>query len=135
MYIWVVHALGSQFFPHIWYRIQPENVNTLIRQGQQHFHNLIEYLWVFIIQIPLKFIKTGHYKFLEVWVPGEVPRGNARENFCHMLLIFFRDRVIVKHKIHVVVIMVALPVFLHPDMLLCRMVQHKVNTGADALGL
>ena len=133
MYIGMVHTNSSQFFPHVWYRIQTEDVNPFVGKGKHYLHNLVEYLRIFVIQIPLEFIKPGHYEFLKIRIPGKIPRSHSRKNFCHVLLIFFGDRVVIKHKIHVVIVVIAFSVFLHPKVLFCRMVQHKINTGADSL--
>ena len=128
----MVHAPGSDFLPHIRDCIQPEDIDAFVCQRQQHFHNLVEHLRIGIIQIPLKFIETGHHILVQIRIPGEISRRNTRKNLRHRLFIFLRDPVIVEHVIHIVVIMISLFIFLYPDMLLRRMVQHKIDAGADS---
>ena len=133
MHIGEIHAGSSNFFPNIWYRIQPENVNAFICKRKHHFHNLIEHLGIAVIQIPLEFIKPGHHILSDILIISKISRRHLWKYLCQSLLIFPGYGIIIKHKIHIIIVMIPFFIFLDPDMFFRRMIQHKINTSAYSL--
>ena len=53
MYLGKIPALRIQFLPYIWDGVNPDDIDSLIRQEQEIIHHLIKYPWILVIQIPL----------------------------------------------------------------------------------
>ena len=127
MHLGKVSARRIQFLPYIRHRIYAYDIYPFISQEKEIVHHFVEYPGIFIIQIPLVWVKRSHHKMLLIRQICKIPRCGGREYLRHGLLIQGRYVGIFKEKVTAHILPVALSGLFRPFMILRGMVHHKIH--------
>ena len=94
-----VSALCVQLLPDIGHGINPDDINATVCQIQKIVHHLIENSGIPVVQIPLIWIKRGHYIVSRIRQPGEISRRRDRKYLGHAFLISGRQVKVVEKEV------------------------------------
>ena len=133
MYLGKISAGGSQLFPDIGYRIQPDDVDAPVGKAEHILRHVVEYHGVSVVQIPLIGIEGGHNDFSGIFQIGEITGCRGGEHLGNGLLVPVGFLPVVIEKVPAAGNRVSRSGGLGPGVFLAGVVHHEIQAHTDAL--